>query len=229
MADQRMQLVSDLIRAGEHDAARALLRKIDTPEARNWLAELDRITGGPRPAAQKRSGLSAAQILAGCGCVSVIAATLLVIAIVGSGLIVSLRATPTRPPARATSPAALATPVPVVGGATRTPAPAPTSRPAATAVSLHFEGEGTEVVGPVSFGTGVYRARVQMGTFGSIIIQRIAGECGNSFSDSDLLFTVAETEGGSEEAVFRVKECEALIEAKTGQPWTLDFEMITDA
>lgn len=54
MSRTQMQQAQQLIKQGRYDEARRILRRIDTPTAREWLAKLDQ--RAPRPAPRQRSG-----------------------------------------------------------------------------------------------------------------------------------------------------------------------------
>jgi hypothetical protein len=129
--------------------------------------------------------------------------------------------TPSPTPTRSPTPTLTLTPIP-----TSTPRP-PTSTP----VPLIFSGNREQVLGPIDFPAGVYRAVVFTEGFIIVAISPLSGECGKQSGIFLLptLFNVFEGEARQgAEAIFVSRRCSALIaiENLSRPSWRLSFERI---
>jgi hypothetical protein len=87
---------------------------------------------------------------------------------------------------------------------------------------FHFEGEGSEVLGPVVFPDGVYKVILAIdGGFGSMAFEKLDGDC-----DFVPGIIITDSAGGTQEDAYSFEACSTLIEMKTSVNWTLDFELI---
>jgi hypothetical protein len=94
---------------------------------------------------------------------------------------------------------------------------------------LTFEGGHAEVIGPMEFPEGIYRARITTDGFAAITITALEGECGaGSGFLMPLLFTVFQEQAtNGAEAVFTSTGCEALLEiGNITAPYLLEFERL---
>jgi hypothetical protein len=100
------------------------------------------------------------------------------------------------------------------------------ARTHAACSGLAFEGNGSRVIGPVTFESGVYRVTVTMGEYTLIDIQRLDGDCGG-VGDVTPLTRGMQT---NEEHIFRSENCTGLIQVESMEDddWEVSFELISD-
>lgn len=96
---------------------------------------------------------------------------------------------------------------------------------------LTFEGSSDEVVGPLEFPEGIYRATLTTPGFASITVTVLDGECGGgsgSFLTSVVFGAFRDDATNGMEAVFSSTGCEALIEISnlSDPPYLLEFELV---
>lgn len=95
---------------------------------------------------------------------------------------------------------------------------------------LQFEGQDSQVIGPVIIPTGVYTVVTTLTSTGEYdhaytTVERLTGECGSPYADT---VPIAQPKPGvPDEQVFRATDCTALIEIAGAGSWTLTFTRVT--
>ena len=249
MSKAKFEAAKELIQEKKYDEARALLKTINHPTAREWEAKLDKIAP-PRttafvydPAKKVRNG-SPNRL----GCIGIlIVAIVILIALLpntpksNQEAAVISSATPnltqpkatktvdTTPIASATitdTPQPTDTPVPsATPTLTTTPSPVPTPSPLAFDSATSGQ---QPVLGPLNLPSGIYRVTVATNGFFIAHLEAASGKCDAGFGG---LFNLSSGQAkGGASALLTSDQCSALVSiSNVTDAWKLQFQQITDA
>lgn len=230
-----MLAAKELIQEKRYDEARALLKTVDHPTAREWLKKLDRIAP---PTKSKKTSRRTPRVILG------VFLTLLILAVLTqlpeSETNSSGRATPTNarpvvleatsgqtlPPGQTPSPTSTITETPTI---TPTSTPSPTLTPVPTYAPIRYDSssQGLQpVLGPVKLPTGIYRVTVVTNGFFIAKVETLSGMCETGFIG---LFNLSSGDANAGTSnILESDECEALIAiSNVTEPWFLEIEQIS--
>ena len=240
MSKAKFAAAKELIDEKKYDEARAILRSIDHPTAREWEAKIDVIS----PAVNKARKSGNSYIYNVIRAIAIVFVVVVVVVVLISQIQkMSRDIVPAYQAAENALSTAINPTTPNSGGAvvvifTSTPLPpltstiAPSATPtstsvpaSATPITLTFSDNKSKVIDGITFPAGIYRVTGVGNQNGiTVIVTPIKGDCGQGTSFySKLVFN-----GESGETTFGSDGCEAIIEVKIygDGNWKLGFERL---
>ena len=239
MSKAKFAAARELIDEKQYAEARAILRTIDHPTARDWEARLNKLdppmnvefpTAVAQPKPKRR--LTCGQIA-----VAVIAALILIYitsprtptpeaaAIVPTN---GPTATNTLKPTAGPSPTITDTLIPSL-----TPVPSATPKPPTltpTPAPLLYSGTNGKVIGPIEILPGTYKVTATTSGYMTVQLTVSSGQCGaisGSITDTLMYDLIQGQATDGAQIVFQSQDCKALINVSNVQaPWTLKFEIV---
>ena len=92
----------------------------------------------------------------------------------------------------------------------------------ARCAGLGFEGTGDQVIGPLTFNGGIYRAQMMTDGLAQLEVETVSGDCGRDH----LLLNTVSTAGGVEALFQPGVDCVGMFEVGANSAWQLRFERV---